>query len=195
MDLDGTRTNCLSFRTHRNAAILSFYAVKRDSKGACTALRPTPPRTAVHWGAAADISRRVPGVSGEAWSLAAVFWSRSAYSPVKMLKFISWLRACAQAFADHLRQRPELLPNLLTTLFELVLFEECTNQWSLSRPMLSLILLNEQACCLLWCSVMHGRVLHSRGSCLLQCNTALCQGRCDGKEKHYSPHMQDCAGE
>ena len=59
-----------------------------------------------------------------------------------------WLRASpGQAFADHLRQRPELLPNLLTTLFELVLFEECTNQWSLSRPMLSLILLNEQARC------------------------------------------------
>ena len=30
------------------------------------------------------------------------------------------------------------------TLFEVVLFEECTNQWSLSRPMLSLILINEQ---------------------------------------------------
>jgi hypothetical protein len=55
------------------------------------------------------------------------------------------IECTAQAFAEHLRQRPELLPTLLTTLFELVLFEECTNQWSLSRPMLSLILLNEQA--------------------------------------------------
>lgn len=43
-----------------------------------------------------------------------------------------------------MQQRPELLPQLLTTLFELVLFEECNNQWSLSRPMLSLILVNEQ---------------------------------------------------
>ncbi len=50
-----------------------------------------------------------------------------------------------QAFAEHLRQRPELLPTLLTTLFEIVLFDDCTNQWSLSRPMLSLILVNEQA--------------------------------------------------
>ena len=50
-----------------------------------------------------------------------------------------------QAIAEHLRQRPELLPTLLTTLFEIVLFDDCTNQWSLSRPMLSLILVNEQA--------------------------------------------------
>ena len=49
-----------------------------------------------------------------------------------------------QAIAAHVQQRPELLPQLLTTLFELVLFEECNNQWSLSRPMLSLILVNEQ---------------------------------------------------
>ena len=54
-----------------------------------------------------------------------------------------------QKVAEHLQQRPELLPTLLTTLFEIVLFEDCPNQWSLSRPMLSLILINEQVgpCC------------------------------------------------
>ncbi len=57
----------------------------------------------------------------------------------------AYTRLNVQAFAEHLRQRPELLPTLLTTLFEIVLFEDCTNQWSLSRPMLSLILVNEQA--------------------------------------------------
>ena len=51
---------------------------------------------------------------------------------------------CVQAIGEHLRQRPELLPQTLSTLFEVVLFEDCTNQWSMSRPMLSLILLNEQ---------------------------------------------------
>ena len=45
----------------------------------------------------------------------------------------------------HLRQQPHLLPELLRTLFEVVLFEECSNQWSLSRPMLPLILVNEAA--------------------------------------------------
>ena len=48
-----------------------------------------------------------------------------------------------QAMEVHLRARPELLPAVLTTLFELVLFEDVSNQWSLSRPMLALILVNE----------------------------------------------------
>jgi exportin-7 len=51
--------------------------------------------------------------------------------------------AAGAALADHFRQRPDLLPQALTTLFEVVLFEDCTNQWSLSRPMLSLILVSE----------------------------------------------------
>jgi len=46
--------------------------------------------------------------------------------------------------AEHARAAPQLFPELLRTLFEVVLFEECSNQWSLSRPMLSLILINEQ---------------------------------------------------
>jgi exportin-7 len=49
----------------------------------------------------------------------------------------------AQAAARHLAALPNLWPELLRTLFEMVLFEECSNQWSLSRPMLSLILVNE----------------------------------------------------
>mmetsp|Transcript_8801 Transcript_8801/g.18815 ORF Transcript_8801/g.18815 Transcript_8801/m.18815 type:complete len:1064 (-) Transcript_8801:979-4170(-) len=46
--------------------------------------------------------------------------------------------------AEHVRAAPHLFPEILRTLFEIVLFEECSNQWSLSRPMLSLILINEQ---------------------------------------------------
>ena len=37
-----------------------------------------------------------------------------------------------------------MFADLLKLLFEIVLFEDCANQWSLSRPMLSLILINEQ---------------------------------------------------
>jgi exportin-7 len=44
---------------------------------------------------------------------------------------------------EHLRQQPALLPEILRSLFEIILFEENSNQWSLSRPMLSLILINE----------------------------------------------------
>jgi exportin-7 len=48
-----------------------------------------------------------------------------------------------QALQEHIRNHPNLLPEILKTLFEIILFEECSNQWSLSRPMLSLILINE----------------------------------------------------
>ncbi|XP_031377633.1 exportin-7 isoform X1 [Punica granatum] len=44
----------------------------------------------------------------------------------------------------HIVDCPNLFPEILKTLFEIVLFEDCGNQWSLSRPMLSLILINEQ---------------------------------------------------
>lgn len=47
------------------------------------------------------------------------------------------------ALASHLATHPDALPRLLTTLFEVVLFEDCSNQWSLSRPMLTLILVTE----------------------------------------------------
>ncbi|THG00758.1 hypothetical protein TEA_025583 [Camellia sinensis var. sinensis] len=40
---------------------------------------------------------------------------------------------------------PCFLHKILKTLFEIVLFEDCGNQWSLSRPMLSLILISEEA--------------------------------------------------
>ena len=50
----------------------------------------------------------------------------------------------AQALAHHMAERPNLFPDILKLLFEIVLFEDCANQWSLSRPMLRLILVNEQ---------------------------------------------------
>ncbi|KAL1344112.1 hypothetical protein AAHE18_08G023600 [Arachis hypogaea] len=46
--------------------------------------------------------------------------------------------------ARHIAECPNLFPEILKTLFEIILFEECANQWSLSRPMLSLILISEQ---------------------------------------------------
>eukprot|EP00775_Hariotina_reticulata_P008394 gene8394-8578_t len=48
--------------------------------------------------------------------------------------------AGAAEMQEHLRQAPGLLPEILKSLFEIILFEENSNQWSLSRPMLSLIL-------------------------------------------------------
>lgn len=39
---------------------------------------------------------------------------------------------------------------MLKSLFEIVLFEDTGNQWSLSRPMLSLILISEQVMSTIW---------------------------------------------
>ncbi|XP_018511240.1 exportin-7-B isoform X2 [Brassica rapa] len=47
-------------------------------------------------------------------------------------------------FAQHIADCPSLFPEILKTLFEIVLLEDCGNQWSLSRPILSLILISEQ---------------------------------------------------
>ncbi|XWS08203.1 hypothetical protein CRYUN_Cryun41cG0059600 [Craigia yunnanensis] len=50
----------------------------------------------------------------------------------------------AVKLAQHIADCPSLFPQILKTLFEIVLFEDCGNQWSLSRPLLSLILISEQ---------------------------------------------------
>ncbi|KAJ4956852.1 hypothetical protein NE237_013635 [Protea cynaroides] len=51
----------------------------------------------------------------------------------------------AVSLAQHVAECSSLFPEqILRTLFEIVLFEDCSNQWSLSRPMLSLILISEQ---------------------------------------------------
>ncbi|CAA6655624.1 unnamed protein product [Spirodela intermedia] len=52
--------------------------------------------------------------------------------------------SAAMNLARHIAECPNLFPEILRTLFEIVLFEDCGNQWSLSRPMLSLILISEQ---------------------------------------------------
>ncbi|KAK4268092.1 hypothetical protein QN277_024795 [Acacia crassicarpa] len=46
--------------------------------------------------------------------------------------------------ACHIAECPNLFTEILKDLFEIILFEDCGNQWSLSRPMLSLIVISEQ---------------------------------------------------
>jgi exportin-7 len=42
----------------------------------------------------------------------------------------------------HFRQDPDLFARVLNDLFSVALYEECSNQWSMSRPMLPLILVS-----------------------------------------------------
>ena len=39
---------------------------------------------------------------------------------------------------------PEILQQMLSTVLNIIMFEDCRNQWSMSRPLLGLILLNEE---------------------------------------------------
>lgn len=45
----------------------------------------------------------------------------------------------------HVEQSPELFPSCLEIIFNMIVHVDCTNQWSLSRPLLSLILTNRDA--------------------------------------------------
>ncbi len=42
------------------------------------------------------------------------------------------------------QQQSQVFQQLLTTVVNIIIFEDCRNQWSMSRPLLGLILLNEQ---------------------------------------------------
>eukprot|EP00962_Isochrysis_galbana_P052771 scaffold24252_cov67-Isochrysis_galbana.AAC.1 len=46
------------------------------------------------------------------------------------------------ALAAHLAREPELFSSQLAVLLNMIVFEDCANQWSLSRPLLALILSN-----------------------------------------------------
>eukprot|EP00310_Coccolithus_braarudii_P013215 CAMPEP_0183349442 /NCGR_PEP_ID=MMETSP0164_2-20130417/13624_1 /TAXON_ID=221442 /ORGANISM="Coccolithus pelagicus ssp braarudi, Strain PLY182g" /LENGTH=433 /DNA_ID=CAMNT_0025521157 /DNA_START=1 /DNA_END=1302 /DNA_ORIENTATION=+ len=48
-----------------------------------------------------------------------------------------------QQLANHLSREPELFSSQLAVLLHMIVFEDCPNQWSLSRPLLALILSND----------------------------------------------------
>ncbi|XP_070539906.1 exportin-7-like isoform X2 [Ptychodera flava] len=49
-----------------------------------------------------------------------------------------------EAFLRILEVHPEILQQMLSTVLNIIMFEDCRNQWSMSRPLLGLILLNEE---------------------------------------------------
>ncbi len=48
------------------------------------------------------------------------------------------------ALVQVMKARPEILQQMLATVLNIIMFEDCRNQWSMSRPLLGLILLNEE---------------------------------------------------
>jgi len=50
------------------------------------------------------------------------------------------------ALQSHIDTNPQMFGQLLALLLETVVYDDCPNQWALSRPMLGLILTNEVLC-------------------------------------------------
>lgn len=57
---------------------------------------------------------------------------------------LSGLSVDAENCIKILKMHPEILQQMLSTILNIMMFEECKNQWSMSRPLLGLILLNEE---------------------------------------------------
>ncbi|GAB0196134.1 ran-binding protein 17 [Grus japonensis] len=49
-----------------------------------------------------------------------------------------------QRLLHFMQQNPEFLQQMMSILMNTIIFEDCRNQWSVSRPLLGLILLNEK---------------------------------------------------
>lgn len=43
-----------------------------------------------------------------------------------------------------MKHQPTILQQMLATVLNIIMFEDCRNQWSMSRPLLPLILLNNE---------------------------------------------------
>lgn len=46
-------------------------------------------------------------------------------------------------FLKVMEMHPEILQNILSSMLNIIMFEDCKNQWAMSRPLFVLILLYE----------------------------------------------------
>lgn len=67
--------------------------------------------------------------------------SAQATFPAKKLRQVSDPES--NMFLEVTERHPEILQRILSTLLNVVMFEDCKNQWSMSRPLFVLILLYE----------------------------------------------------
>ncbi|XP_023345621.1 exportin-7 [Eurytemora carolleeae] len=62
-----------------------------------------------------------------------------------------------------INMRPEILQQILQSVLNIIMFEDCRNQWSMSRPLLGLILLNEEYFQNLRDQIIQTQILEKRG--------------------------------
>ncbi|XP_045250440.2 ran-binding protein 17 isoform X2 [Macaca fascicularis] len=80
-----------------------------------------------------------------------------------------------QRLLHFMQQNPDVLQQMMSVLMNTIVFEDCRNQWSVSRPLLGLILLNEKYFSELRASLINSQPL-ARQEVLAQCFRNLMEG-------------------
>jgi exportin-7 len=70
-----------------------------------------------------------------------MFFLAQVTFPSKKLRQVS--EPDSNMFLEVTERHPDILQRILSTLLNVVMFEDCKNQWSMSRPLFVLILLYE----------------------------------------------------
>ncbi|XP_016865227.1 ran-binding protein 17 isoform X4 [Homo sapiens] len=80
-----------------------------------------------------------------------------------------------QRLLHFMQQNPDVLQQMMSVLMNTIVFEDCRNQWSVSRPLLGLILLNEKYFSELRASLINSQPLPKQ-EVLAQCFRNLMEG-------------------
>ncbi|KAM6224221.1 ran-binding protein 17 [Rhynchocyon petersi] len=80
-----------------------------------------------------------------------------------------------QQLLHFMQQNQDVLQQMMSVLMNTIIFEDCRNQWSVSRPLLGLILLNEKYFSELQASLINSQPLPKRDT-LAQCFRNLMEG-------------------
>ncbi|XP_036054126.1 ran-binding protein 17 [Onychomys torridus] len=80
-----------------------------------------------------------------------------------------------QRLLHFMQRNPDVLQQMMSVLMNTIVFEDCRNQWSVSRPLLGLILLNEKYFSELRASLINSQPL-SKQEVLAQCFRNLMEG-------------------
>ncbi|XP_063086841.1 ran-binding protein 17 isoform X6 [Cavia porcellus] len=80
-----------------------------------------------------------------------------------------------QRLLHFMQQNPDVLQQMMSVLMNTIVFEDCRNQWSVSRPLLGLILLNEKCFSELRASLINSQPLPKQ-EVLAQCFRNLMEG-------------------
>ncbi|KFQ61133.1 Exportin-7, partial [Pelecanus crispus] len=92
-------------------------------------------------------------------------------------------------FLHIMQQHPEMIQQMLSTVLNIIIFEDCRNQWSMSRPLLGLILLNEKVNVVpSHCSWRSCLGLNDAGAFGLK-GAERCQSGCQPPEKQQAMHL------